>query len=202
MTPLIRVAGLAVVLPLDNVDTDQLIPARFMSRTRAEGYGEQLLFDLRHAADGSETDSPLNRAEARAVVLVAGSNFGCGSSREAAVYALVDYGIRVVVARSFADIFRNNAARNGLMTILLDEPNHAQLSEAARNGELVTVDLEQMRIETSGGLSIGFDLDKVVRRRLMTGLDELSDTLQLSQQLDDFASAYFLQRPWSWPGSG
>ena len=129
MQPFTIATGPGVVLARDNIDTDQLIPARFMKRTRSEGYGDQLLYDLRFREDGAPVaDFPLNRMAERPALMVAGENFGCGSSREAAVYALVDHGIRAVVAGSFADIFRGNAAKNGLLTIALGEAGRQRLA--------------------------------------------------------------------------
>ena len=221
MEPFTSVTGAGVVLARDNIDTDQLIPARFMKRTRSEGYGGQLLYDLRFDEDNEPNpDFPLNRMSARPALMIAGQNFGCGSSREAAVYALVDHGIRVVVADSFADIFRGNAAKNGLLTIALGKterqtlaafvtsagnegsgvPTSAPGSTRSQAGQL-TVDLEAQEIRGEGFETIGFAIDPGVRRRLLLGLDELSETLEDEPAIIDFETRYFAERPWVLPAA-
>lgn len=204
MTPFITETGPGVALPMDNIDTDQLIPARFMKRSRTEGYGDQLLFDLRHHADGSKrADMALNHLSAPPMLLIGGANFGCGSSREAAVYALVDHGIRCVVARSFADIFRNNASRNGLLTVACDGADHTALTEylSAAPGEAVTADLKAETISWGQQQGFAFDIDANVRRRLLLGMDELSETLEYSKEIEDFEHRYRQRHPWMAPYS-
>ncbi|MAU97041.1 MAG: 3-isopropylmalate dehydratase small subunit [Fulvimarina sp.] len=207
MQPFTTVSGAGVVLARDNIDTDQLIPARFMKRTRSEGYGDQLLHDLRFREDGAPVpDFPLNRMAERPVLMVAGENFGCGSSREAAVYALVDHGIRVVVAGSFADIFRGNAAKNGLLTIAFGERERQRLAAFIGGGgepaRRLTVDLEAQDIRADGLEAIGFDVDPGVKRRLLLGLDELSETLEDELQIVDFEARYLAGAPWVVPNAG
>lgn len=204
MTPFITETGPGVALPMDNIDTDQLIPARFMKRSRTEGYGEQLLFDLRHHADGSKrADLALNHLSAPPMLLIAGANFGCGSSREAAVYALVDHGIRCVVARSFADIFHNNALRNGLLTVVCDGDDHSALTAylSAAPGEAVTADLKAQTISWGLKQGFAFDIDANVRRRLLLGMDELSETLEYIKEIEDFEHRYRQYYPWIAPHS-
>ncbi|WP_118134516.1 3-isopropylmalate dehydratase small subunit [Oceanicella sp. SM1341] len=202
MTPFTTVTGPGAALPRDNVDTDQLIPARFMKRSRTEGYGDQLLHDLRFDPEGRpRPDFPLNRLPAPPALLVAGANFGCGSSREAAVYALWDHGIRTVVASGFADIFRNNAARNGLLTVALPEAERATLCAwlEAHPGAETHVDLEAQRIEAERLAPIAFDIDPQVKRRLLLGLDELSETLEEEESIARFEAAYLAATPWALP---
>ncbi|SEL11833.1 3-isopropylmalate/(R)-2-methylmalate dehydratase small subunit [Roseivivax marinus] len=187
--------GLAVALPRANVDTDQIIPARFMSASRAEGYGGFLFADLR---DG-DADFPLDR-HPDASVLVAGPNFGSGSSREAAVYALVDAGIRVVVAESFADIFAGNAVNNGLLPAAVRDA--AEVLEALGDGTAeASVDLEAGTL-TIGGQTHGFDIPDIWRQKLINGWDDIDLT---RAHLDDI-SAYRHRRatdaPWVWAGDG
>jgi len=198
MTPFVLVEGTAVHLPMDSVDTDQLIPARFMTRTRAEGYGDALFHDLRHAEDGTpRAEFPLNGVQAP-TFLVAGSNFGCGSSREAAVYALADYGIRAVLALGFADIFRSNAMKNGLLPITLDTEGHARASKAER----LVVDLEAQVVRLDdGGAPLQFEVPAAARRRMLAGLDEITDTLTRLDQIEAQAHSAEAARPWLIPAN-
>ncbi|MCE7030569.1 3-isopropylmalate dehydratase small subunit [Jiella avicenniae] len=208
MQPFTTVTGPGVVLDRDNIDTDQLIPARFMKRSRTEGYGDQLLRDLRFDEDGEPDPAfPLNRLAEPPVLMVAGKNFGCGSSREAAVYALVDHGIRVVVAASFADIFRGNAGKNGLLTIALGDAERARLVRfvereraSAELGRL-TIDLETQTIAGEGLETIEFDIDAGLKRRLLLGLDELSETLEDEPMITAFETRHFAERPWVVPAN-
>ena len=127
MKPFTVLNGGCVLMPYENIDTDQLIPARFMNRTRASGYGGYLFYDLRYNASGGQIpEFELNKTNGSELILVSGHNFGCGSSREAAVYALLDYGFRAIVAPSFGDIFRNNASKNGLLTVPLADQEYTR----------------------------------------------------------------------------
>ncbi len=193
-----RHQGHAVGLPFDNIDTDQLIPARFMSAPRSEGYGKFLLHDLRHDADGAMiTDFPLNDpAAAGASILVARRNFGGGSSREAAVYALVDGGFRVVIAPSFGDIFAGNAVNNGLLPARVGEADAEKLL-ARMPGDLA-VDLDRCTI-TSGNDVISFEIDPVWRTKLINGWDDIDLTRAHAREIDDFIAARRVAQPWLWP---
>lgn len=202
MKPFDVVTGPAVALPLDNIDTDQLIPARFMKRSRTEGYGDCLLYDLRFDASGqTRAMFPLNQVDVSPVMLVAGDNFGCGSSREAAIYALMDHGIRTVIAQSFADIFRNNAENNGLLTIVLAKDDHAALIRhvIANTGANVTVSLEAQLVTVPGWNPFYFEMDPGVKRRLALGLDPLSETSAEHNAISAFETAYFGRYPWVCP---
>ena len=204
MTPFVTETGPGIAFEADNIDTDQLIPARFMKRSRSDGYGGQLLYDMRFDADGNERpDFPLNQIRTAPKVLIAGENFGCGSSREAAVYALVDHGIRCVIARSFADIFRSNAQRNGLLTVICREADHRALIAhvKARPGCTITIDLEAQSIRAEVLDAINFDIDPGIKRRLLLGLDELAETLEHVAAIEDFEGNYFNARPWARPNS-
>ena len=163
-----------VVLPIDNVDTDQIIPARFLKTTTKAGLGENLFADWRYDASGQKkADFVLNKPEARGVqVLVAGDNFGCGSSREHAPWALFDYGFRAVVSTSIADIFRNNALKNGLLPIMVPAEAHQKLL-AAPGGE-VTVDLQAQTVTLPDGEAVRFPIDPFARYCLLNGVDELA----------------------------
>lgn len=183
MKPLSRIVSRTVVLPGDHVDTDQIIPARFLTATTREGLGAGLFADWRRDASGSlRPDFPLNRPEAEgARILVAGANFGCGSSREHAPWALVDAGFEAVISTSFADIFRGNAARNGLAPVELDAAAHAEL--VASPGAEVSIALETGVVTFPGGGSARFTLDPFARRCLLTGLSPLDFLLSHEERI-------------------
>ena len=191
--------GLAVRLALDDVDTDQLIPARFMSRSRADGYGDFLLHDLRRGEGGEpDPDFPLERHPG-ASVLIAGRNFGGGSSREAAVYALVDAGIRVVVASGFGDIFAANAVNNGLLPALVDEADRVRLHDAVGDGAAqATASLEHGSVST-GGLTVAFELDDTRRTKLVNGWDDIDLTLAREADIARYRERRRREAGWAWP---
>ncbi|WP_366523849.1 3-isopropylmalate dehydratase small subunit [uncultured Algimonas sp.] len=185
MEPLTTLTSRTVVLPTENIDTDQIIPARFLSVTTRDGLGVHAFNDWRWAADGSPTDHLLNTPDAQASrILVGGHNFGCGSSREHAPWALSDYGFRVVISSEIADIFRSNAVKNGLLPIVIDPRAHRWLLD--HPGAEVTVDLgaRQIRLPGNGG-TYDFEVDDFSRHCLMQGVDELG---YLEQQSDAIAA--------------
>jgi 3-isopropylmalate/(R)-2-methylmalate dehydratase small subunit len=188
MDPFRVLTGRTVVLPLDDVDTDQIIPARFLKGTTRTGLGQGLFADRRYAADGTpRADFPLNRPEAAgAPVLVTGRNFGCGSSREHAVWALMDQGFRAVIAPSFADIFRGNALKNGLLPIAVPAPVHARL--AAAEGASVTVDLRAQEVTLPDATHVRFAVDPFARHCLLEGIDELSFLLGQEKAIAEYES--------------
>jgi 3-isopropylmalate/(R)-2-methylmalate dehydratase small subunit len=173
MQPMTSVRSQTVVLPFTNVDTDQILPARFLTTTTKEGLGRRLFSDWRYRADGTPIpDFVLNRPEAVGCeVLVAGRNFGCGSSREHAPWALLDYGIRAVISTEIADIFRGNALKNGLLPVTVDEPTAAWLLE--HPGASVTIDLQTARLTLPTGVSVEFPIEAFARHCLLHGIDEL-----------------------------
>jgi 3-isopropylmalate/(R)-2-methylmalate dehydratase small subunit len=173
MEPIVRVHSKTVVIPSSNIDTDQIIPARFLTTTTKDGLGKQLFADWRYRADGSPNpDFVLNRAEAQhAQVLIAGRNFGCGSSREHAPWALLDHGFRAVVSTEIADIFRGNSLKNGLLPIVVDEDTSRWLLE--HPGAVVDIDLETARLTLPTGTSVSFPIEGFARHCLMNGIDEL-----------------------------
>jgi 3-isopropylmalate/(R)-2-methylmalate dehydratase small subunit len=175
-----------VVLPVDNIDTDQIIPARYLKGTSRSGLGKVLFADWRYDAQGRpKPDFVLNRSEARgAEVLVAGDNFGCGSSREHAPWALVDAGFRAVVSTSIADIFKNNALKNGLLPIEVEPAVHRRL--AAQPGALVTVDLEAQAVTLADGTKAPFEVEPFARYCLLTGVDEMQFLLDQSDVIARF----------------
>jgi 3-isopropylmalate/(R)-2-methylmalate dehydratase small subunit len=177
-----RFEGHAVALPMDDIDTDQIIPARFLKTTSREGLGVHLFDGWRYDASGApRPEFVLNSPAAQgASVLVAGRNFGCGSSREHAPWALADFGFRAILAGSFADIFRQNALKNGLLPIALGEEDHREVLArvAERPGALVRVDLEQQIVRVPGDREIAFVIDSFARDCLLQGVDEIGYVLQ------------------------
>jgi 3-isopropylmalate/(R)-2-methylmalate dehydratase small subunit len=167
-----------VVLPIDNIDTDQIIPARFLKTTSMEGLGDNLFLDWRYKSDGTPNpDFPLNKPEAKgAQILVAGDNFGCGSSREHAPWALVQYGFRAVISTSFADIFRGNALKNSLVPIVVPPSVHAELLKLP--GVILRVDLETETLVFPDGRKVEFEIDSFAKQCLLEGVDELGYMLK------------------------
>ncbi len=186
--------GRVAALPRVNVDTDQIIPKQFLKRVERTGFGEFLFFDWRYQSDGSpDPGFELNRPAARgASVLLAGSNFGCGSSREHAPWALAEYGFRAIIAPSFADIFYNNCCQNGLLPVRLAEAEVAELfrrADAAPEGYELTVDLERQRVSDRAGFEAAFAIDPYRREMLLRGLDEIGRTLLEEPRIAAFERA-------------
>jgi 3-isopropylmalate/(R)-2-methylmalate dehydratase small subunit len=202
MEPLKSIRSRTVVLPLANIDTDQIIPARYLRATTREGFGENLFADWRYEASGSpKPDFVLNKPEAQGCrILAAGRNFGCGSSREAAVYALYDYGVRCVIAPSFGDIFSGNAVQNGLLTAIVTDEEAAEIMAALqRTPDLpVTVDLEQQTI-VCGNRTYDFKIDPVRRKRLLNGWDDLALTDSYRDRISAHKANDRARRPWAVP---
>jgi len=189
MDPLTKIESKTVVLPLEDIDTDQIIPARFLTTTTKTGLGEKLFNDWRYASNGSpKPDFILNTEAAKgAAILVGGRNFGCGSSREHAPWALVDFGIRAVISTEIADIFRNNALKNGLVPVLVDITTHEWL--IANPGADVTVDIEKRTIKLPDGTEIAFPIDSFSRYCLMNGLDQMGFLLESEAEIAAFEAA-------------
>jgi 3-isopropylmalate/(R)-2-methylmalate dehydratase small subunit len=198
----VRLVAKACPLLLANVDTDQILPARFLKLPRSAELGRVLFHDLRRDGDGNErADFPLNQPQWRdAKVLIAGRNFGGGSSREAAVYALYEAGIRCVIAPSFGDIFAQNSVKNGLLTAVLAEADVAELAAAiAADPDMpVTVDLEQQTI-ARGNRSFAFSIDPVSRNQLLNGWDDVDLTDSYATRIAAFKAADRERRPWARP---
>ncbi len=191
MKPFHREDGVLIPLDRSDVDTDQIIPKQFLKRIERSGYGEYLFNDWRRDPSGAAlTDFVLNQDEyAGGTVMVTGRNFGCGSSREHAVWALADYGIRAVIAESFADIYRSNALGSGLLPVRLPEHEVRALIDLAQEqpGITVVVDLEEQTV-TCGDLRFGFQMDPFERRRLLEGLDDIGLTLEHATAITEFES--------------
>jgi len=181
-----------VVLPATDVDTDQIIPARFLTTTSREGLGGNLFYDWRFDSDGNENPNfVLNQAESSGcTVLVAGRNFGCGSSREHAPWALLDYGLRAVISTEIADIFRSNSLKNGFLPIVVDAATHAWLLD--HPGALVSVDVEKSTVTLPDGKSVSFPIDDFARYCLLEGIDQLG----FLQKHEDAIKKFEEERPW------
>ncbi len=188
MAQFISLTSRVVVVPQNDIDTDQIIPARFLKTTDKAGLGASLFADWRYAADGSPRPGfPLNAPRAQgAQVLLAGDNFGCGSSREHAPWALTGFGFRAVVSTSFADIFRNNALKNGLLPVAIEAGAHASLLAqlAARPEAEVTVDLAAQELTLPDGLRVRFPIDPFSRTCLLEGVDELGYILRFEPRIE------------------
>ena len=195
-----KLTGIAAPLPMMNVDTDMIIPKQFLKTIARTGLGKNLFDEMRFDQDGNEISSfVLNQPSYRnAQILVAGENFGCGSSREHAPWALLDFGIRVVIAPSFADIFYNNCFKNGILPIVLPQEQVDMLMDDAARGAnaTVTVDLENQTISGPDGGTIGFEVDPFRKHCLLNGLDDIGLTLEKAAAIDAFEARAAAERPW------
>jgi 3-isopropylmalate/(R)-2-methylmalate dehydratase small subunit len=195
-----RLTGVAAPLPMANVDTDKIIPARFLKTIKRTGLGVHLFDTLRYKPDGSENSNfVLNQEPYRkAEILIAHENFGCGSSREHAPWALLDFGIRCVIAPDFADIFHNNTFKNGILPIRLPREICDQLIEDARMGgnARITVDLEAQVVVRPNGEKIKFEIDPLRRHLLLNGLDDIGQTLQRTPAIDAYEARQRTERSW------
>ena len=194
-----KLTGIAAPLDIINVDTDMIIPKQFLKTIQRSGLGKNLFDEMRYAPDGQEiADFVLNQAAYReAQILVAGDNFGCGSSREHAPWALLDFGIRCIIAPSFADIFYNNCFKNGILPIVLPQTEVDKLMDDAKRGAnaTISVDLESQTIQGPDGGAISFEVDGFRKQCLMEGLDDIGLTLQKAQAIDAFEETLDAQ-PW------
>lgn len=195
-----KLDGVAAPLPLINVDTDMIIPKQFLKTIKRSGLGKNLFDEMRYRDDGSENpDFVLNQPAYRnAQILVAGENFGCGSSREHAPWALLDFGIRCVIAPSFADIFFNNCFKNGILPIVLPQEEVDKLMDDASRGAnaVLTVDLENQVIKGPDGGEIAFEVDQFRKHCLINGLDDIGLTLEKADAIDAYEARANAERPW------
>ncbi len=199
MEKFVRLEGIAAPLPLTNVDTDMIIPKQFLKTIKRSGLGKALFYELRYNEDGSENpDFILNREPWRkASILIAGENFGCGSSREHAPWALLDFGIRCIIAPSFADIFYNNCFQNGILPVKLPKAEVDRLMAVAESDmPELAVDLEKQQIEAPNGVTIPFDIDPFRKHCLLEGLDDIGLTLQKLDVIEAFEKDYAERFPW------
>lgn len=203
MQPFTRLDGRAAPLPVANIDTDQIIPKQFLKTVEREGLGKGLFYDLRFDNDGNPKPDFVLHQEAYkgANILIAGDNFGCGSSREHAPWALLDFGLRCVIAPSFADIFYNNSFENGLLPIAMPEEDvHALMAEARGGNHVFSVDLESQTVTAPSGRRISFQIDPGRREKLLKGLDSIGETLQHGDDISRFEAARARTQPWTEPG--
>lgn len=193
--------GIAAPMPLVNIDTDMIIPKQFLKTIQRSGLGKNLFDEMRYTQDGQEIpDFVLNQpAYRKAEIIVAGDNFGCGSSREHAPWALLDFGIRCVISTSFADIFFNNCFKNGILPIVLPQEQVDILMADAKKGAnaRVTVDLPSQTVTTSDGQTFGFEVDPHRKHCLLNGLDDIGLTLEKAAAIDAFEAKNATLRPWA-----
>lgn len=195
-----KLTGIAAPMPLVNIDTDMIIPKVFLKSIQRTGFGKNLFDEMRYNRDGTEIeDFVLNKPQYRdAKILVAGDNFGCGSSREHAPWALLDFGIRCVISTSFADIFYNNCFKNGILPIVLPQEDVDKLMDDASRGAnaVVTIDLENQTIQGPDGGEISFEVDAFKKHCLLNGLDDIGLTLAKEASIDAFEAKAAQARPW------
>ncbi|MCC7079892.1 MAG: 3-isopropylmalate dehydratase small subunit [Burkholderiales bacterium] len=200
MEPFTTLSAVAAPIDIVNCDTDRIIPARFLRKPRVPGYERWLFHDMRFDAQGNErAEFVLNQAAYRnARILVAAANYGCGSSREQAVYAMYEYGIRSVIAPSFGDIHYGNALQNGFLPIVLPEADCARLRGQlrARPGAALTIDLPAQTVTAHDGSVFRFDIDAAAKERLMKGLDDVSLVLQHIERIEGLERGYLRAHPW------
>ena len=195
-----EVRSVAAPLPLINIDTDMIIPKQFLKTIKRSGLGKNLFDEMRYDQSGNEIeDFVLNQPKYRNTnILVAGDNFGCGSSREHAPWALLDFGIRAIISTSFADIFYNNCFKNGILPIILPKKERDLLMDDALKGSnsILTVNLENQEIKRPDGSIITFDVDQFKKKCLLNGLDDIELTMKKLDRIKSFEDSYFLKFPW------
>jgi len=193
--------GVAAPMPLVNIDTDMIIPKQFLKTIQRSGLGKNLFDEMRYTQDGAEIpDFVLNQpAYRKAEIIVAGDNFGCGSSREHAPWALLDFGIRCVISTSFADIFYNNCFKNGILPVVLPQDAVNHLMDDARKGAnaRLTVDLDAQTVTASDGTSFHFEVDAFKKHCLINGLDDIGLTMEKASAIDSFEAKNATLRPWA-----
>ena len=197
-----QLTGVAAPLPMMNVDTDMIIPKQFLKTIKRTGLGKNLFDEMRYTPDGKEIpDFVLNKPQYRkARILVAGPNFGCGSSREHAPWALLDFGIRCVIAPSFADIFYNNCFKNGILPIKLSKEDVDKLMDDAERGAnaIISIDLEKQEIRGPDGGCVTFEIDAFRKHCLLNGLDDIGLTMQKAANIDSYEQKARVGQPWLW----
>ena len=195
-----EVRSVAAPLPLINIDTDMIIPKQFLKTIKRSGLGKNLFDEMRYDQSGNEIeDFVLNQAKYKNTnILIAGDNFGCGSSREHAPWALLDFGIRAIISTSFADIFYNNCFKNGILPIILPKKERDLLMDDALKGSnsILTVNLENQEIKRPDGSIITFDVDQFKKTCLLNGLDDIELTMKKFDKIKSFEDSYFLKFPW------
>jgi 3-isopropylmalate/(R)-2-methylmalate dehydratase small subunit len=189
--------SIPALLPIVNIDTDMIIPKQFLKTIKRTGLGKNLFFEMRYDDDGKEIQEftlnkePFNNSK----ILIAGNNFGCGSSREHAPWALLDFGITCVISSSYADIFYSNCFKNGILPIILEEEKIKELSEYSNRKEEISIDLNEQKI-VYGNNEVKFDIDPFKKKCLLEGLDDIALSLEKSQQMDNFEKNLKEKKPW------
>tara|TARA_B100000767_G_scaffold266023_1_gene282829 strand:- start:168 stop:773 length:606 start_codon:yes stop_codon:yes gene_type:complete len=195
-----KLTGIAAPMPLVNIDTDMIIPKQFLKTIKRSGLGANLFDEMRFDLEGNEIpDFVLNKKAYRnAEIIVAGENFGCGSSREHAPWALIDFGIKCVISNSYADIFYNNCFKNGILPIVLKAEEVEELMKDSQKGEnaRIMVDLEAQTVHSSDGVEFSFVIDKFKKHCLLNGLDDIGLTMEKVSSIDEFEQRYQKQMPW------
>ncbi len=202
MKPYTNHTSIAALMDRSNVDTDQIIPKQFLKKVERSGFGVHLFDDWRYNADGSDNvDFELNKAAFKgAKILLTGDNFGCGSSREHAPWAIEDYGFNTIISTSYADIFYNNCFKNGILPIIVSRQQLDQLMQEVRDNEGVkfSIDLSGQTITTGSGFVVKFDIDEFRKQNLLSGLDDIGMTLQHVEKIDAFEARQQQTHPWLW----
>ncbi|WP_427978604.1 3-isopropylmalate dehydratase small subunit [Agarivorans sp.] len=205
MQPYEKHSSVAAVMNRSNVDTDQIIAKQFLKRVERTGFGVHLFHDWRYLENGTENpEFELNRPEFKgAKILIAGDNFGCGSSREHAPWAIADYGFNTIISTSYADIFFSNCFKNGILPIVVDADTLKALMDEveAAPGIEITIDLENQLIQTPAGKEIAFDVDPFRKETLLKGLDDIGWTLKFEDKIAEFEEKHKQQLPWLWPSA-
>ena len=195
-----KLTGIAAPMPLVNIDTDMIIPKQFLKTIKRSGLGANLFDEMRFDLEGNEIpDFVLNKQAYRnAEIIIAGENFGCGSSREHAPWALLDFGIKCVISTSYADIFYNNCFKNGILPVVLKPQEVDALMEDAQKGEnaRITVDLKTQKVQSSDGIEFSFEIDAFKKHCLLNGLDAMGLTMEKASSIDSFEKRYEKQMPW------
>ena len=192
-----KLKSIPAYLPIVNIDTDMIIPKQFLKTIKRTGLGKNLFFEMRYDDEGNEIkDFVLNQEPfSHSKILIAGKNFGCGSSREHAPWALLDFGITCVISSSYADIFYNNCFKNGILPIKIDEEKIKQISEYSRRKEEIKIDLNEQKI-IFGNNEIKFDLDQFKKKCLIEGLDDIALSLEKSEKIESFEKTLKISQPW------
>ena len=197
MQKFISIKSVPIYLPIVNIDTDMIIPKQFLKTIKRTGLGKNLFFELRYDEKGNEikdfilNQKPYNSSK----ILISGKNFGCGSSREHAPWALLDFGITCVISSSYADIFYNNCFKNGILPIILNEENIKELSEYSNRKEEISIDLREQKI-IYGNNEVGFDIDPFKKKCLLEGLDDIALSLEKSDEINSFEKELKNKKPW------
>ncbi len=204
MQPFTTLTALAAPLPMINVDTDMIIPKQFLRTIKRTGLGKNLFNDMRYDEKGApKRDFVLNREPyTKAEILVAGVNFGCGSSREHAPWALLDFGIRCVIAPSYADIFYNNCFKNGILPVTLPQDQVDVLMKDAEAGKKIAVDLKAQTVTSAGGKTFKFEIDSFRKHCLLNGLDDIGLTLEKAKAISTYEEKNKKEKPWLWEKTG